>query len=141
MQQKKYSYRDSFWSLKQKGYENFKGATTQNSLCSMSLCVIWTQYLSLSKCQTNQLLLHSAKCILLITKKDKGALSKTLCLQDGNILIELQVTLGRTKKLTSSYLVMAQTCPRPTCSHNLLNACKSSYLCEMSFLLVKMYVG
>ena len=80
----------------------------------------------------NQLLLHSAKCILLITKKDKAALSRTLCLQDGNILIELQVTLGRTKKLTSSYLVMAQTCPRPTCSHNLLNACKSSHLCEMS---------
>ena len=56
-----------------------------------------------------------------------------------NTVIEIQVTLGRTKKLTSSYLGMTQTCPRPTCSHNLLNACKSSHLCEMSlfFFLLK----
>ena len=41
-------------------------------------------------------------------RKGQGSIiQNAIHLQDGNILIELQVKFGRTKKLSGSYLVMA----------------------------------
>ena len=76
-----------------------------------------------------------------MTKGQRSFIQNAMCLQNGSISIKLQATLGRTMKLTSSYLVTAQTRPRSTCSHNLLNSCKSRRLSEMSFLLIKISVG